>query len=546
MDQEKNNNDLLELIFLSHFSKNISKGLKDYVHDEVLLSSRYLFVRRVGKTTIQYGFCTHCKKERVVKSEKLLKHNESWQCDGCKSLVQVKQDGRGRGKMVDTAYVIWYEKSLVDPTKIVATGSEVSRDYRENRAGVTKYVDLTRYLFEIGNFTSMSRDCHYTGMYGNNKLWWDDTWSFDKEAITLMNGHFRLEFSYQSFENIQTMVNATHFRYSTWERHANGKLDMIFFFAKFSKYPFIEYLNKMGMHGIVDSMVGPYDYNFKPIYDSIDLDGKTPFEILGLSKQEINIWKAEGVEMTPTILKTYKWFRENDIQITWSFAEKCQKLLIDTYQKGKLDFILNHCSLERIVRYTNNQIIKDKHFLSAIDVITSWKDYLVECKELSKNTTQEKVLFPNSLYLAHRGTTRLIKNKKDVLINKKIAKLVPALSKKYYFSHNGLLITPAISSVQMFDEGLALKHCVGQYASDYAAGTTVILLIRKVDHREEPYFTLELNNMTQDIRQCEGYERCKPNEEVSAFLEVYKEKVLNKIKLKASKNKPKSRQGVAV
>lgn len=531
--------------FLAHFSYKISKDLKNYVHDEVLLSSRYLFVRRAGRTTIQYGFCTHCKKERVIKSSKLLKHNESWQCDGCKSLVQVKQEGRGRGKMVDTAYVIWYEKSLVDPTKIVATGSEVTRDYRIDRAGVTKYVDLTRYLFEVGKTTCMLRDHHYTGMYGNNKLWWDDTWSFEKEVVTLINGHFALDLCYQSFENIQTMVNATQFRYSTWERYANGKIDMIFFFAKFSKYPFIEYLNKMGMHGIVDSMIGIERFS-NPMYDAIDFKGKTPFEILGLSKQEINNWKAEGVEMTPCILKTYKWFRERDVPITWSFAGSCSNLVTDTYLTGRIDSILKLCPLDRVARYTNNQMVKDNNFSSAIDVITSWKDYLAECKELGRDTTLDKVLYPNSLYQAHRATTRLIKNKKDALINKKIAKAVPGLSKKYYFIENGLFITPAISSVQMFDEGLALKHCVGQYAADYAEGKTVILLIRKVDHREEPYFTLELNNITQDIRQCEGFERCKPNEEVKAFLEVYKEKVLNKLKSKSNKNKPTKGQGVAV
>lgn len=52
-------------------------------------------------------------------------------------------------------------------------------------------------------------------------------------------------------------------------------------------------------------------------------------------------------------------------------------------------------------------------------------------------------------------------------------------------------------------EGQKLRHCVGSYVRDVADGKTTILFIRKLDEREEPFFTLELRD--GKVRQVHGY-----------------------------------------
>ncbi|MDX7255043.1 hypothetical protein, partial [Klebsiella pneumoniae] len=59
--------------------------------------------------------------------------------------------------MFDQVYVVWYEKSLIDPKAITATGYKVSIDYREDMNGELSIVPVTRYLFENGKATMMHR-----------------------------------------------------------------------------------------------------------------------------------------------------------------------------------------------------------------------------------------------------------------------------------------------------------------------------------------------------------------------------------------------------
>lgn len=52
-------------------------------------------------------------------------------------------------------------------------------------------------------------------------------------------------------------------------------------------------------------------------------------------------------------------------------------------------------------------------------------------------------------------------------------------------------------------EGQKLRHCVGSYVREVADDKTTILFIRKLDEREEPFFTLELRD--GKVRQVHGY-----------------------------------------
>lgn len=504
--------------FMSHFHSEVNEDLKKFVRDDALLHSRYLFVRRVA-STIQRGYCTHCKSDYVIKSQHALKHNVPWQCEMCKSLVIVKQAGRGRGQMVDTAYVIWYEKSKSNPGSITAIGYKVTMDYREDIKGITTYFPVAKYVFEDGKATMMHR--RY------------DDWIFARKPHTLLGKHYFTIHSLQSIESIIKAVKGTKFNYSLWHQFADYNNDLIYFFSAFAKYPFIEYLTKMGMDRLVQSII-----NREPLYKSLNLRGKTMERILGLSKREVKDWKASGVTMYPIILKTYKWFRSNRTPITWDTADKCGNLLVIDYYFEKLIYFQNRLPLHRIIRYAMGQIQKNtEQFTSITGVLSDWKDYLEECKELQMDVKEEKVLLPNNLYMSHQKSTRAIKVKKDEGINKKIAEMQPKL-KKYRFENDGLLIRPAISSMELFDEGKALDHCVGRYADKYAKGESIILFVRKFEDPDTPFFTVEMNNKTKSIVQCRGLKNCNPPEDVLSFLKTFESERLSK-----NKGKSKGRKG---
>lgn len=525
--------------FTAHFSNEISEDLKKFVIDEALFGSRYMFITRVT-STIQRGYCTHCQSNHMITSTMTLKHNEEWQCEKCKSFVRVKSSGRGRGKMFDKAYVIWYEKSKSNPKAIVATGYNISRDYRDDYKGVTDYYPVARYVFEPGKATMMYRNHYYSGCFNTRVMCFEEGWSFAKQPWTMIGKNSYTSNSLQSIESIDLAVKGTPFKYGEWEKFSDKNQDLIYFFSTFAKYPFIEYFSKMGMRKLVECMVEKGNY-----YKAINLRGKSMEKILGLTKKEINDWKASGIEMDTLVLFTYKWFRENEIPISWVTAANCDQLLAGTYYLEKLKYIQKWVPLEKIIRYITNQINKDtKRYYSLTSVVSTWKDYLEECIELNMDLTQDKVLLPNSLHAAHQKTTRSIKVKKDETINRKIASMQPQL-KKYCFEYGDLMIRPAVSSIEMFDEGKSLDHCVGRYADRYAKGEIAIMFIRSKSVPDKSFYTVEIYRETNEIVQCRGLKNCNPTPEVEAFLETYKMAKLTK-KAKNSKSTLAERQGVAV
>jgi hypothetical protein len=526
-------NELFER-FWDHFSDAITPELDSFVTEDVLIYSRYLFVRRHGP--FQYGYCTHCKTESLVEKTGPVKHNEDWKCKRCNSLVTVKLAGLGRGKMIDRAYVIWYQKSHADPAAIIATGYKVIRDYRDKVDITTEYVPVIKYLFQIGKASAMVRDSYSTGFFGNRAIHYREGWKFAATIYSLMGKHYYTQDSHQSIASIHKAVKDTRFQYSEWGKFAERNMDLVHFFSAFSKYPYIEYLSKIGMKDLVECIVNRDD-----LRGSINLRGKTPDKILGLSKQEMKEWKASQITMTPIILYTYKWFRDKCFPISWAFADACGHLLTGSHYMDQITKIQEQTSLpfDQAIRFVKRQFDKKpKRYGSVTSLISDWKDYLEHCRELQVDLTQERYMLPNNLYDLHQQMIRSIKLKSDKGLNRKIKAMQPKL-KKYIYEKDSLMIRPAISSIEMFDEGSALDHCVGRYADRYATAEIVILFIRKIDDPDESFYTVEIEQKSNFIRQCRGLKNCDPTPEIKQFLAEYQRFI-------TQKSKPSKRQEVAV
>lgn len=506
--------------FENHFPHEIGNDFKTFVREQVLDFSRYLFVQ--GNRAVKRGYCTYCQNDYMLPYKKW-KHNELWICEKCNSPVCIKQAGRGRGKMLDTGYAIWYEKSKVDSNAIIATGYLVSIDYREDFKGVTKYEPVTRYLFQIGKATMMHKNFAYFGWYGSKLLKFKDGWSFTKKIYSLVGKHHYTSNTLQSIESIERAIDGTSFAYSTWEKFVKNNVDAVGFWYKYSKYPFIEYLSKMGMEKMVECMLFE-----RPMYRTINYRGKNMEKILGLSKKEIKEWKISGVSMEPVILHTYKWFRKRNISISWETAKSCNYMVVGTDYLNKLTELQKRLPLEKIMQYLIKQFNKRKQssFNSLTLVLGDWYDYLEECEELGMDIKKEHILCPNNLQQAHSKTSQSIKVKLDERLNLKIEKQQKELE-KFSYSYKNLFIRPARSCQELFDEGKALIHCVGRYTKDYANGQTVIMFIRKRNEPNTSYYTVEIDREENRLVQCRGWDNESPDEDVTDFLNKYIEEVLN-------------------
>jgi DNA-directed RNA polymerase subunit RPC12/RpoP len=509
---------------VSHFPREVSKEIENFITNTVLLNSRYVFVQRSKGSKQQYGYCTHCKKQFKTND---LKHNQDTQCPECKSLCIVKQSGLGRSQLVDSAYFVWYEKSLVNSQAMVARGIYVKRDYSgDYRKVVTEHSTVVYYLFEPGQSSMMMA-------YG-----WGG-WAIRKEVGTLYHTTMNYNRCYVSIESIHSAVKGTPFQYSTWENYLDYSEDMVQFFDLAAKYPCIEYLSKMGLQHLITHKLRGFN-----TYRAINWRGKTINKVLRLSKVEIKELLTIKHKTTPLTLHSYHHFKKQGIQLTFEEAhELCN--FIDGYRKVDLNKITEYAPLARVIKYIFRQLAKPgvkKRYSSADSIVGALRDYIRDCIELGMDLTQEHVLFPNNLYEAHQKTIRKVKIKVDESLNLKITARLKELE-IFRFEYQDLLIRPAASSIELFEEGKKLNHCVGGYSKNYADGKTNLFVLRKASDPDKPFYTVEM--IGKEIVQVRGLRNCKATKEIEAFMKVFKAEKLTKI---ANPRKPKKteREVVAV
>jgi len=495
--------------FSKHFSTEISKSLARYVNETVFKSSRYLFVKTVAG--VQFAYCTYCNKQH--RTEERLKHKQldPVKCPHCKSECKVRGAGISRKYMVDRAVLVWYEKSLVNPQAITARIISVVRNYS-------------------GDFKTVKTEfnCSYEYLFEPGRSLWASRWEHSKPNPKITSAFDRFYSGYgtwpkfRSNANIHRAVKGTPFQYSTWEKYVRYQnkdyvSDMVHFFDLAARYPCIEYLTKIGMQEMVWAKL----YN-NPTHGAINWNGKTLPKVLRITKQDIKEVRASGLVFKPHHLRYFQTARKKGLDISISEAFVLAGLEYSGYQ-DYYKIALTFGSEQKVIKYFLKQIRKG-HYAEATDVLVDWRDYRRQCAELGIDLKEEHNLFPNDLYAAHTKLTHRIKIKQDELINLKIQQRIHALD-KLTFEWNGYLIRPAQSSIELFEEGKRLKHCVGSYAKDYAEGKKDIFLIREIEKPNIPFYTMEVQG--NKVVQCRGLRNCSMTDDVKRLVEQFISQKLN-------------------
>jgi len=512
--------------FKSHFPVEVEQTIQDYATNAVMVWSRYLFIRRVGRQ--QYAFCTHCKRESESSG---LKHNHRTNCPSCGTEAMIKGSGMGRQKMVDDAYLLYYEKSLTNPQAIIARGFYMVRDYRTDyRTVETKFDTIVMYLFEPGRSEMWSKN--YYGGYSFEKRT-----SVYSEAVNSL----RNKRCYHSIESIKKAVQGTPFQYCTWEHYNYEDQAKVFDFA--SKYPCMEYLTKLGLGPIVTAKI-----EGQSTFGAINWNGKTIEKVLRLTKAEAKEWIKQPFKTGLLSLYSYQKFKKLGIQLTFEQAHKICALAQREYLQ-ELKSMTQYGSFDTMIKYFIKQASRKDggRYYSASIIFKDWKDYLAECLELGMDLSQEHVIFPNNLHDAHQKTSAKIKYKRDEDLNKKIINRASELGKKYSFEHNGLIVRPAASNPEIFQEGKTLQHCVGMYAQRYANGNIDLFVLRKADEPDKPFYTMEVQDGR--IVQCRGLKNCEMTVEVRLFVDMFIQKKLltkKRTRIDVTGIRPESRQEVAI
>jgi hypothetical protein len=415
--------------------------------------------------------------------------------------------------MQDTAYVVYYEKSLIDPKVMTAVGFYVKRDYSGNYKEVeTLYRPSCSYVFEMGKSSMF-----FTGYYDT------ENWYQKKNIVSEYSVYKNGTHCYYSRESIKSAIADTPLQYSAWEQY--DEQDMTKFFGLYTKYPCMEYLTKMGYQYFVLAKL----YGVRT-FDAIKWSGKTVEQILKLKKQDLRRFMHQypkigrGDEDEALALRLYQLTLKDVNRPKIEELEGIARKINGYFTEMKP--MLKYQNIMKTVAYIDRQYkIAKQQYIDKLSVIRIWRDYMEQCVQLGFDLSRPEIAFPHNLHTAHESTTSQVKIKVSKEEAERIVRRAEELE-TFRFAHDGYIIRPAMSGEEIIDEGKRLRHCVGGYAQRHADGQTSIFMIRKVADPDTPYFTMELKD--GKIAQTYGYKHLLPSGDLLKLLDAFKKAKINK------------------
>ena len=479
------------------------KELEAWMRKEVF-SGRYI----IFNSKTKMGFCTSCQYTRPILEGG--KHNTKSHCMACGEEVTYKSGKLGRAGLEERARVLYFGKR---GKSVYAVLLDAAMDYRPEYPVIHSYIKAV-YKFNRKEQTNLI--CHpeyfiYTERWETrktNELPYNQSW-FGYTSVR--------DYAYTG--NLAKAIKGTDLQYATFIAHPlwAEPHQILRILDLSAKYPATELLYKVGLYQIIRDKVGK-----SPGSRAINWKGTDLKSVLRINRDEIR--EAVRLNIDLATLDFYKTCRRKGVRISIAQAAATggYTILAETLQKLSM-----RSTTEKIFRYLDKQqAVREEVSRKSGTIfrgtygylIRDYQDYLKECEDLGHDMTDKRILFPKDLAKAHERTTIQIKVKasgaEDAQIRAIAQKLQGVAWKK-----NGLLIRPAANAEEIITEGQRQNHCVGSYLPRAARGETHILLVRRTEAPEEPFYTMEYKN--GQIIQCRGHSNCTTTAEVQAFIEEW-------------------------
>ena len=491
----------------------LPSDLHDWISEVVVKDNAKLFYETDKKTKLRIGICSYCKAKVTVNEAS---HNNSGMCPSCSSTVQFKAIHKAKFygdndyfafiQRLDTGIMVRrFELKLIYKSQNKTTSvesieillNEVSRSVLEgdNRRSVH---------FEFGEFKRLE----YRWKKEEQRMGYYESGAASRARNSFMRVYHR---------NLKEVIEGTK-----WERCAieliKNKIDPSDYF-EFEESDLLEMVMRRGLHHLASDMVnGNYQTRSSDLKIRLSKNmGFSEYMIFMLKKYDLGIRDLEIIrtlEIVRNIKVTYDqmlWLKEN-------FSEF-----------ARLVNLLEYSNLQKAINYIEKKA-KDGN-ISVTRTITEWSDYIEGATKLGYNLGDMIIVYPRDLGKAHDDVVSRIKDNENKEINigiKKIAKKFSRLNFK-----NKILVMKIVTSQRdILTESRVLGHCVGRlgYAKRMSEGKTLIATIRKLEKPNEPYFTIEIDPITLEIKQYESKDRISNSKDINEFLKDWKTHLLKETK----------------
>lgn len=449
-------------------------------------------------------------------SQKYIPKPQIIKCPICGKVGRVKEVGR-TGRRDNLFY---YDRHIVlkwHKGALWALGVHSEKSYAGELTALPVAFVTKIYRFTHGRCEYVERDWRYrTDWRGYQQMkgsslpsgWkWPDGFPFCAEHSTSYHLH-----------GAEEAEKSKAFRYCFREKWIPGGRAMRFL-ALCCFYPRqVEMLANIGCHEAIEDMVLHGKRNAR----AFNWDEENPVKSFSIGKAELRDWRKCGGELSS--MEIYKLLKKSGRPATFDEIGALRKYAtggVGDFKRAGQACARHGITIEKLCNYFEKQQIKSP--------LRTWIDTITAAEKIGIDLKNSINLLPKNLKEKHDGwthTAAIIKGEKgSEEAQKKLAKRVKALSKKYTYSDGVLLIRPPVSYSEITAEGKCLKHCVGGYADRHADGRTTILFLRRRDRPGVPLCTIEMNGSR--IVQIHGYrnewEPCRDNPKKIDPRKLYKE-----------------------
>lgn len=519
------------------------KKILTFAHKQVFVNEQYFFKHQ--EAGHRYGYCTACGKDVQIDIENMrlwtekhaacrsARHNDTVCHPACGHEVQVKDAGRGRSQLCNTAVVAVAQRTRNGG--ILLSFVRVCEDYTHDFKAVPEvggllyaaYFNLNKHFVvkqQYGGWLCISvkskptrqLPCTVEPVKLNHNNW----------KCTQGEGAKLLGF--------EEALEKSNLRYLPWETYhecaqqlhqsaiTNYPVNLLGLLYQYSRYPVLtERLIKEGNGDLVAEQV---EWNCTT---GMDYKQVVPYKAMRLTKQEYRMLQAKGVISGNTLKATaalkkygYKMTDKNILfflafQYSWS-QQKCYKAL---------DALRQYLSPQKAINWVNRQAAGG--YETPTDVLSDYSDYLDQCRRLGLDVNRKEVAVPQNLRDLHRQYSEELthranekKAKEQAERAKKLAKDLPKLKRKYTYASSGLFIRPAEGPEDLLKEGCAQHNCVYScYTEQYLDRKTDILFVRKQSDPDQSYVTVEFKNGA--VIQCRADHNRPAPPDVQEFMQAW-------------------------
>lgn len=442
------------------------KKIKKFAHEEVFVNEQYFF--KYKECDHRYGYCTACGKDVQIDIENMrlwtdkhaacrsARHNDTVCCPVCGHEVQVKDAGRGRSQLINTAVVAVTQRTRNGG--ILLSFVRVYEDYTRNyKAAPERGTLLYAAYFNLGQHF-VAEQTYGGGLYISIKQKPTLRLPCTVEPVKLDHNSWKCtEGEGAKLLGFEEALERSNLRYLPWEAYhecaqqlyrstiTNYPVNLLGLLYQYSRYPVLtERLIKEGNGDLVAEQV-EWDCTTGMDYKQV-----VPYKAMRLTKQEYRKLKTQDNICCSTLkatkaLKKYgcKMTDKNILfflafQYTWS-QRKCYKAL---------DVLRQHLSPQKAINWVNRQAAGG--YGTPTNVLSDYSDYLDQCRRLGLDVNRKEVAVPQNLRDLHRQYSEELthranekKAKEQAERAKKLAKDLPKLKRKYTYASSGLFIRPA-------------------------------------------------------------------------------------------------------